>query len=291
MGYLETRELSFYSHLRMAERICMSVEYGDTLEEALDAVRNFRIPSTMMAIDTLIEYGWERAINVAINNDYKAEDILLPEDLAEAVGGVIAKEFVDSVKHVQEYYKVDDEELINFLKTLYQSEEIADIYGDAFGYWDLHNLYEDYKKSKDEIKMSENKLVKKVEYTGKFKAGDRVRVIAATEKTELESVGKTGILLATFSRFKDAPYVMKYDDGGAYHYNEANLELVSRVTHEDFSKEYTAVAYLLRHKGNELRKYLLDKTNNLARVYLEKQDYDNAREAMDIAEELKEKTK
>ena len=139
--------------------------------------------------------------------------------------------------------------------------------------------------------MNKNELVKPIEYTGKFKAGDRVRVIAATEKAELKNVGKTGILLATFSRFKDAPYVMEYDDGGVYHYNEASLELVSRVTHEDFSKEYTAVTYLLRHKGSEVRERLLDELNTYARIYLEKQDYNNAREAMSIAEELKEKTK
>jgi len=148
MRYLETGELSFYSQLRMAERICVSVEYGNTLEEALESLRSFRIPSTMMAIDTLVEYGWERAVNVAINNGNEAKDILLPQDLAEVVGSIIAKEFVKLVKRVRDYYKVDDEDLINFLKTLYQSKEIAYDYGDAFGYWDLHNLYEDYKKIK-----------------------------------------------------------------------------------------------------------------------------------------------
>lgn len=146
MTWLETGELSFYSHFRMTEEIVSAVECGGTLEEAFAIVENFRIPSTMMAIDTLIEYGWERAVNVALENGVKAEDILLPEDLAEAVGGVIAKEFVDSVKYVQEYYKVDDEALIDFLKSLYQSKEIINKYGDAFKYWDLHNLYEDYNK-------------------------------------------------------------------------------------------------------------------------------------------------
>ena len=146
MTWLETGELSFYSHLRMAEKICVSVEYGNTLEETFDAMQNFRIPSTMMAIDTLVEYGWENAVNVALSNGKKAEEILLPEDLAETVGGVIAKEFVDSVKYVKDYYKVDDETLIDFLKSLYQSKEIINKYGDTFEYWDLHNLYEDYNK-------------------------------------------------------------------------------------------------------------------------------------------------
>lgn len=139
--------------------------------------------------------------------------------------------------------------------------------------------------------MEENKLVKPVEYTGKFKAGDRVKVIAATDKTELENVGKTGILRATFSRFKDAPYCIEYDGGGVYHLNEACLELLSRVTHEDFSKEHEAVSYLLRHKGDKVRERISDQINQLARIYLEKQDYDNVREAMDVAEALKEKQK
>jgi len=148
MKYLETGELSFFSHLRMAEEIVSAVEDGETLEEAFAIVENFRIPSTMMAIDALVEYGWERAVNLALEYGAKAEDILLPEDLAEAVGGVIAKDFVDSAKCVQEYSEVNNEELIDFLKTLYQSEEIADEYGDFFGYWDLQNLYENHKGGK-----------------------------------------------------------------------------------------------------------------------------------------------
>lgn len=145
MKYLETGELPFYSHLRMAEEVCALVECGETLEGAFATMENFRIPSTMMAIDALLEYGWERAVKFALEYGAKAEDILLPQDLAEVVGVILAKEFVESVKCVQEYSKVEDEELINFLKTLYQSEEIADEYGQFFGYWDLQNIYENHK--------------------------------------------------------------------------------------------------------------------------------------------------
>lgn len=145
MKEFETGELSFYSHFGMAEEIVSAVECGETLEEAFAAVENFRIPSTMMAIDTLLEYGWERAVNFALEYGAKAEDILLPEDLAEVVGVIIAKEFVESVKCVQEHSEVNDEELIRFLKTLYQSEEIADECGQFFGYWDLQNIYENKK--------------------------------------------------------------------------------------------------------------------------------------------------
>jgi len=140
--------------------------------------------------------------------------------------------------------------------------------------------------------MNENKLVQPIEYTGKFKAGDRVKVIAATKELGLDNVGKTGTLSATFYRsWEGAEYLIEYDEGGGGHLNEVCLELVSRVTHEDFSKEYAAVAYLLRHRGSELRQHLLEKLNTFARIYLENQDYNNAREVMDIAEELKESQK
>lgn len=140
--------------------------------------------------------------------------------------------------------------------------------------------------------MNENKLVKPIEYTGKFRAGDRVKVIAATNELDLEIVGKTGTLSATFYRsWEGAEYRIEYDGGGGDHLNEACFELLSRVTHEDFSKEYAAVAYLLRHRGGDLREHLLDKLNTFARIYLENQDYNNAREVMNIAEELKEKQK
>lgn len=145
-------------------------------------------------------------------------------------------------------------------------------------------------KNEEENTMTESKLVERTEYTGKFKAGDRVRVVAATHETELENVGKTGTLSATFYRsYEDAPYRIEYDDGGGDHFNEACFELLSRVTHEDFSKEYEAVAYLLRHKGDKVRNHLLDELNKFARIYLENKDYTSAREAMSIAEALKEK--
>ena len=150
---------------------------------------------------------------------------------------------------------------------------------------------EEMEKNEEENTMTENRLVEEVEYTGKFKAGDRVRVIAATEKSGLEGVGKTGTLRATFSKFEDAPYYIEYDDGGGRYFNEACFELLSRVTHEDFSKEYTAVAFLLRHKGDKVREYLLNEINSFARMYLKNHDYNNAREAMDVAEALKERTK
>jgi len=145
MKYRETWEESFFSTLRMAEGICLGVKSGRDLSEALENERNFRIPSTMMAIDTLLEYGWERAVNVALSNGEKAEDILTPESLSETVGRIMAGSFVDSLEILQKEENISDEEVVSFLEHYYKETDGV-VYQDEGEVccWDLHNLYLDY---------------------------------------------------------------------------------------------------------------------------------------------------
>lgn len=142
MMYTETQEESFFSTLRMAEGICLGVKSGWDLSTSFENERDFRIPSTMMAIDTLLEYGWERAANIALLNGAKAKDVITPEELAEFVGRIMAGSFVDSLEFLQKEEGISDEEVVSFLEYYYKETDGV-VYRNEGEVccWDLHNLY------------------------------------------------------------------------------------------------------------------------------------------------------
>lgn len=76
--------------------------------------------------------------------------------------------------------------------------------------------------------MSEIKIVEEVDYTGKFKVGDGVRVVGLVSERYLlsDTVGKEYVIGRINERDKTLPYYLYGDDVTGYWFNEAELELV-----------------------------------------------------------------
>lgn len=94
-----------------------------------------------------------------------------------------------------------------------------------------------------------------VDYSGKFKVGDRVKVIATAFEDSGGDIGKYGIVTSISERYKHfAPYLVEFDLGGNEHFNEAELALIERVDkkeEEEMNEKDECVGKF--KKGNRVR--------------------------------------
>lgn len=145
-GYEGTK--SFLSAFRFIEGFLAEVnEWGMSLEEVLEDGREFTIPSEMMAIDTLVEYGWERAVRFALNSGAKPVDLLTPHELCSYVGTVIVNDLTESMRFIKSGARINDDELKGFLEWLDELPEDAKYeYGNIpeLDYRDIVHLYHSY---------------------------------------------------------------------------------------------------------------------------------------------------
>lgn len=146
----------------------------------------------------------------------------------------------------------------------------------------------DHLKNEEENTMTENKLTEPIKYTSKYLVGDRVRVVAAISEEALEYIGQVG----TVKHINPSGYSVdledRGEDEGLLTFNEAEIVFVQRG-HEDFSDEYEALAFLLRHEGPDVRRKLRNEMLAWAKHYLSERDYKNSRRAIDLTERIEKK--
>lgn len=81
--------------------------------------------------------------------------------------------------------------------------------------------------------MNNIKVVSEVEYTGKFKIGEEVRINAVTNTEHeweryLSDLGRVGII-TTIDKHAEYSYYVQFNTGGEEWFNEATLELVNKA--------------------------------------------------------------
>lgn len=155
MTYLCTGEEHLFSVFRNIEIIYLdATEDGYTLEEALNS-KVFSVPSEMMAIDALVEYGWERAINIALNDDAETVKLLMPQELCSYAGEKIVTDLKEILKAFRKSKKIGDKKLLEFLKWMYElPEETKYDFGNVpeiNNYWEIVSLYEIYSLKDSEL--------------------------------------------------------------------------------------------------------------------------------------------
>lgn len=146
-------------------------------------------------------------------------------------------------------------------------------------------------KNEEENTMKENKLTEPIKYTSKYLVGDRVRVVAAISEEALEEyVGRAGTVTYISPSGYRVSLEGQNDDESLNDFNEAELELIER-NHEDFSVEYEALDFLLRHEGEKVKRKIRNEILSWAKHYLSEKDYKNTRRAIDLTEKMENKMK
>lgn len=128
----------------------------------------------------------------------------------------------------------------------------------------------------------ETKLVEPIEYTGKFKVGDRVKVTDGSHK------GYKGVVTQLGERVSMIPsHVVLLDEGregrGCRWFAESLLELVEEG---EQSAEQEAFEYLLSRDKDTTRRILQEEVATWAKVHLEHKDYNDLRQTTEILEKL-----
>lgn len=137
--------------------------------------------------------------------------------------------------------------------------------------------------------MKNISVVEKAEYTGKFKVGDRVEVIAV-ERFKIESnpdfknVGKRGLItkITEFINIDTYHYLAKLEDGLLYWFNEAELELMTEQSIDIDSLKLRTFEILSR--GSDV-KFIEKELRSLAELAVDDYDYDRAIEIYGLTKE------
>lgn len=86
----------------------------------------------------------------------------------------------------------------------------------------------------ENVKEEEVNRVSEIDYSGKFKVGDRVKVVATAFEDSGGAIGKRGIVLSISEANKYfAPYLVEFDSGVNGHFNEAEISLIERVEEKE----------------------------------------------------------
>lgn len=137
--------------------------------------------------------------------------------------------------------------------------------------------------------MSNISVVEKAEYTGRFKIGDKVEVIAV-ERFKIESfpdfknVGKRGIItkITEFINIDSYHYLVKLEDGLLYWFNEAELELMIEQSIDIDSLKLRTFEIL---SGGSDVKFIKKELRSLAELAVDDYDYDRAIEIYELTKE------
>lgn len=141
-------------------------------------------------------------------------------------------------------------------------------------------------KEDDEMNI---KMVNKADYTGRFKVGDKVEVIAVERfKVELNSglknVGKRGIItkIIELINIDSYHYLARLEDGLLYWFNEAELELVTEQNNDIDSLKLKTFEILT---GETDVKYIEKELRDYAELAVDDYDYDRAIEIYALIKE------
>lgn len=148
--------------------------------------------------------------------------------------------------------------------------------------WKLWGVIPRYENVKEEEEMNERtELVDEVEYSGKFKVGDRVKVTGGSHK------GYKGVVTQLGERVSMIPsHVVLLDEGrGSRWFAESLLELVEEG---EKSAEQEAFEYLLTLDRTAIKNFVVSEIDDWAKEFLEQKDYDSAKQAIEILKKMEE---
>lgn len=139
--------------------------------------------------------------------------------------------------------------------------------------------------------MNNIKVVEEVEYTGKFKIGEEVRISAVTNNEHeweryLSDLGRTGII-TTIDKHDEYSYYVQFNTGGEEWFNEATLELTTNKnkTEQNSDTDSLKLKTFEILTGETDVKYIEKELRDYAELAVDDYDYDRAIEIYALIKE------